>query len=562
MILLVALASADVVLAQSSANFEFDYAGVTTGSEFSSSSGYQMQAGPTPIETNSESSNYEIVTVNYIPAASPGPVCGNGIIEAGEVCDGADFGGVTCLSYGFNSGSLSCTGGCAVIDSSACFNTGGGGGGGGGVLLEDDDEEEEEMITEEEVEDAFTFGEMLMEFFEGLIEPEEPPVVPPTVPPVVTPPAAQPEVEPEVAPTPEVEVPSEGVLPPVPEEAKEPIIEAIEEAFESPDEVLEAIEDALEIIGEVAVTEEEAIEELKELLEKSDETKESLEKALEALKSVPEAPEKVVEALESVLEVLSEVPAAPLDYHFEDYKKTDVIKVIDQTPVVTDTFEEDSTYNVVVKNIAGTTVAEQEVTTNGDGVLVFESENVLSYGNYSVVVYDDKQKQVYDYEIKIFFNGYKDFRIVTFGDKDEVITDFETVIELGDINHGWNEMITGEGTPLAKIFAYFESEVYVVETFVDLYGNFEIEIPDCLEGGRHKVRIVQVYPDNTISKSVSYTFTLIPENFVPKIFCYIECLYFLLFLIFVAGFTIILRKYIKCNHEKKRKVKTKKKTKK
>jgi|GEM_PF-4403642 len=38
----------------------------------------------------------------------PPPVCGNGVIEAGETCDAGNFGGQTCLTNGFMGGSLSC----------------------------------------------------------------------------------------------------------------------------------------------------------------------------------------------------------------------------------------------------------------------------------------------------------------------------------------------------------------------------------------------------------------------------------------------------------------------
>jgi len=53
-----------------------------------------------------------------------GPVCGNGIIETGEVCDGANLGGETCQSQGFSGGTLSCSANCTSFDTSAC-TTGG-----------------------------------------------------------------------------------------------------------------------------------------------------------------------------------------------------------------------------------------------------------------------------------------------------------------------------------------------------------------------------------------------------------------------------------------------------
>jgi serine protease AprX len=47
--------------------------------------------------------------------------CGNGVKEGGEACDGADFGGLTCLDLGFSSGALACNADC-TLDASACVN--------------------------------------------------------------------------------------------------------------------------------------------------------------------------------------------------------------------------------------------------------------------------------------------------------------------------------------------------------------------------------------------------------------------------------------------------------
>lgn len=48
-----------------------------------------------------------------------GPVCGNGIIDSGEECDGANLGGQTCEGLGFAGGTLACGGGC-TFDTSGC----------------------------------------------------------------------------------------------------------------------------------------------------------------------------------------------------------------------------------------------------------------------------------------------------------------------------------------------------------------------------------------------------------------------------------------------------------
>lgn len=51
----------------------------------------------------------------------PPPSCGNGIREAGEGCDGADFGGETCITLGFVGGDLACNPGC-TFDTSDCIS--------------------------------------------------------------------------------------------------------------------------------------------------------------------------------------------------------------------------------------------------------------------------------------------------------------------------------------------------------------------------------------------------------------------------------------------------------
>ncbi|MFO0632752.1 MAG: hypothetical protein U0168_07880 [Nannocystaceae bacterium] len=48
-----------------------------------------------------------------------GPVCGDGVVDAGEDCDGDDLGGASCMSEGFDGGRISCAADC-TLDTSAC----------------------------------------------------------------------------------------------------------------------------------------------------------------------------------------------------------------------------------------------------------------------------------------------------------------------------------------------------------------------------------------------------------------------------------------------------------
>jgi len=49
-------------------------------------------------------------------------MCSNGILETGEVCDGSDFGGSTCMARGYTGGTLSCSSDCMAISEMGCIS--------------------------------------------------------------------------------------------------------------------------------------------------------------------------------------------------------------------------------------------------------------------------------------------------------------------------------------------------------------------------------------------------------------------------------------------------------
>jgi len=53
-----------------------------------------------------------------LPAEAKRPVCGNGVVEGAELCDGSNLAGQTCESLGFSGGTLACSG--CTFDTSAC----------------------------------------------------------------------------------------------------------------------------------------------------------------------------------------------------------------------------------------------------------------------------------------------------------------------------------------------------------------------------------------------------------------------------------------------------------
>ncbi len=88
--------------------------------------------------TDETNTTFKITGLDH-SAAKQQSYCGDGNVDPGEQCEGSNLAGKNCGSFGYNSGSLSCTSSC-TIDTSGCYNTdnnngggsSGGGGGGGG----------------------------------------------------------------------------------------------------------------------------------------------------------------------------------------------------------------------------------------------------------------------------------------------------------------------------------------------------------------------------------------------------------------------------------------------
>lgn len=47
--------------------------------------------------------------------------CGDGVVDDGEACDGADLGGLDCSALGIGEGALGCASDCLSFDASACI---------------------------------------------------------------------------------------------------------------------------------------------------------------------------------------------------------------------------------------------------------------------------------------------------------------------------------------------------------------------------------------------------------------------------------------------------------
>jgi hypothetical protein len=113
------------------AGVQFRINGSSQGSE-DTSSPYSLSYTPTSAGTltvsavardaagNNTTSNSVSVTVSSAP---PTQVCGNNIVESGEVCDGSQLAGQSCFTQGYTGGNLLCNGACSGYVTTSCTNT-------------------------------------------------------------------------------------------------------------------------------------------------------------------------------------------------------------------------------------------------------------------------------------------------------------------------------------------------------------------------------------------------------------------------------------------------------
>jgi PGF-pre-PGF domain-containing protein len=64
---------------------------------------------------------FSIVFGTILVPSQGGPICGNDLIEGNETCDGSDLANQTCISQGFDGGTLACQSNCSGFDTTSCI---------------------------------------------------------------------------------------------------------------------------------------------------------------------------------------------------------------------------------------------------------------------------------------------------------------------------------------------------------------------------------------------------------------------------------------------------------
>lgn len=89
-------------------------AGTASGST-SASTVTSSVASTTSVSSTAASADASSSDASSSASTGSGPVCGDGVIEPPEQCEGTDFNGKTCASFGLSAGDLACNGFCGVV---------------------------------------------------------------------------------------------------------------------------------------------------------------------------------------------------------------------------------------------------------------------------------------------------------------------------------------------------------------------------------------------------------------------------------------------------------------
>lgn len=437
-----------------SSSYRLDYARLTSDSDQKTSASYNLTDSISDISVEGNSLNYNLRNVYSAPTAAGGPVCGNAVIETGEQCEGVNFNGLTCASYGFDSGSLQC-GGCQIVTTS-CFNKGGGGGGGwicGNGIREASEQCDDGNTQPNDGCSAYCFietqfcGDGIKETGEQCDD-------------------GNANYGDGCTPTCAVEIP--GVPPEIPS--------APELTFQP------AFDPNLPF-----------------LIKKPEPTPTPIPPPIKPITPEEALPEEMK-------------PAAPTyyDYHFANYLAGERITTLDETPFVVTKAEPNAVYEMVITDESDAVVVRQGVQSSPKGILMFEGIPFLDYRNYSITLYDRDRQIFKSWTITIEDHEYREHDNLAINDelsREHIsLGTFEKVAD-----------ISGIGKPNTKYHAYLQqiekqgkriSEIEYFTATANEHGDYKLVLPENLKDGPYLMNVVQVYEDDKVSRNKRYIFNI------------------------------------------------------
>lgn len=324
-----------------SADFKFEFDSMDVSFDALYSDDFYIDGGMLSIERIGSSPDFKVE-----PSVVRDDTCGNGVKESGELCDGSDFGTLTCSSYGFDTGTLSCNSTCSVVDFSACYDTTSGGGGSssspeGNTHWPVNDEEEDQ--TEEETTNNQTDETVDNTQTEENVLPEE-------------------------------EATEE-------EQQQEENQQEQEYEHQQPDWI---------------------ILEPQEKQENKNNNKTQPQKATEEENQEHNvAPELTPEQEQAQEEGTKLKCFDPYEFHLEVFDQLTEINSLDQTPLLAGELAKNQEYEMDIYDQHRKIIEQAIIKTNQDGYFVYETKTQLDIGRYQYVFYNENDQIVRRYLINV-----------------------------------------------------------------------------------------------------------------------------------------------------------------
>jgi cysteine-rich repeat protein len=457
-----------------SSSYRMDYGRTVPDAGAKQSSSYKLIGALTTISADGMSSSYNLRNV-YAGTPTGVPICGNAIIEGAEQCEGTNFNGLTCASFGYAFGNLLCS--TCLIDTSGCYNTGGGSEMCGNGIKEAGEQCDDGNLKSG---DGCSAGCRLENWKcgngirEGAEECDD----------------GNTNTGDGCTPTCKLEF-----TPPAPVCGN-----GAKEMSEECDDGNLTNGDGCAATCKLEVKEEE-----------------KGEKGLEFDVSFEEKPFYIIQPKPVTVIPRELRPAAPEQineqFHFEDYTVGGIITILDETPLIVTRLDADAFYEITVLDKNGEEVGRQGGQADNSGILKIEILPYLNYDSYKIRILDVKHELAKEFGVIIEDSQYRLHESLSLDG--EVQRD---TICLGKIEKKDNLFMDGKGKPGTKYFAYFQSlgtplkehvnPVTVVKVTADTEGNYRLPIPENLKAGSYHLDVVQVYEDEKVSRNVRYVFEL------------------------------------------------------
>jgi len=491
-------ASSFVKAAGSSASYRLDWNRVVNDAGVKSSPTYRLEGAVPSISANGNSASYNLR--NVYPVVAAVGLCGNGAIDAGEQCDGANLNGKTCADYGETYGTLSCTALCQI--SPNCWTPGGGYTPSCGNSIFDPAEQcDDGNLTSGDgcnsvcrVEYA-ACGNGIKEIGEECDDGNN--------------------------------HLGDGCTPAC--EVETVCGNGIREFGEECDDGNKISSDGCSATCTIERAHPTVCGNgIKETGEQCDDGNVTSGDGCSAAcqYELPERPpivfpeptptptptpvtEEIMAGLYGIPSLRPAAPEFPLGAEFYTaFRKGGRIEILDETPFVVAYLEPDQDYQMVAMGEGD--MCEAMGRSDKNGLAMFECEKRVKYGNYDIRVHDMGDNVVLEIPVTIVDYAYKQQYAESFNGADVTET-----IDLGQIEKSGAQAIRGFSRAFNAIYAYIVGDdgvITALKTWADKDGNYSLALPSDMELGKYRAEIVEMYQDKRLSRNKHYAFELVESN--------------------------------------------------